>query len=270
MGRLRINYLKKSLLLNKKELQLGLWTGLKSSIISEILSHSSSGYNWFVIDMEHSPNEINDVLLQLQSSQHGKVEPVVRVPWNEPIIVKRILDIGAQSIIFPVINNADEARKAVLSMRYPPNGIRGVMSLQRMNQYGALGSQYYHDAASQLLCICQIETIEGVKNIEEIAKVDGVDALFIGPSDLSASLGQLGNPKSPIVRETMSNAFQRILATGKSAGFLSSDRNECKWAIEQGCNLVAVGSDIGVFVNSTKELSSYFRQQFPKNEENSE
>lgn len=263
----RTNFLKNSLLKASKPLQLGLWTGLRSSTISEILSHPSSGFDWFVIDMEHSPNEISDVLHQLQSSQHGKVEPVVRVPWNDAVIVKRILDIGAQSVLFPMINNAKEARQAVASMRYPPHGVRGVMSLQRMNEYGALGPQYYHEAAAQLLCICQIETIEGIKNIEEIAEVDGVDALFIGPSDLSASLGQLGNPKAPVVRETISNSFRRILSTGKSAGFLSSDKNDCTWAIEHGCNLVAVGSDIGVFVNSSKELSSFYRKQFPKKEE---
>jgi 4-hydroxy-2-oxoheptanedioate aldolase len=111
--------------------QIGLWTGLSSTLVAEMLSHVS-GFDWFVIDMEHSPNELNEVLLQLQASQHGNAEPIVRVPWNEPVIVKRVLDLGTQSIIFPLIQNAEEAKAAVEATRYPPHGIRGVMSLARM------------------------------------------------------------------------------------------------------------------------------------------
>merc|ERR1712087_461738 len=134
-----------------------------------------SGFDWFVIDMEHSPNEIKDVLLQLQASQRGRAEPVVRVPWNDPVMVKRMLDLGAQSIIFPWINTAEEARLAVESTRYPSlGGIRGVMSLARMNNYGAANPNYYKEAAGQICNIVQIETLQAVDNIEEIAAVDGV------------------------------------------------------------------------------------------------
>jgi 4-hydroxy-2-oxoheptanedioate aldolase len=260
MLKIRTNLLKQSLqFTSHNSCQIGLWTTLRSTIIAEILSQSISGYDWFVIDMEHSPNEISDVLTQLQVSQYGKVEPVVRVPSNDPILVKRILDLGTQSILFPMINNVEEAQKAVASMRYPPHGIRGVMSLQRMNQYGACGPQYYHDAATQLCCICQIETVEGLKNIEEIAQVDGVDALFIGPSDLSASLGHLGNPKAVPVRSVIEDAFLRINKTGKASGFLSSDQSDCKWAIDQGCNLLAIGSDLGIFATTSRNLSKYYR-----------
>ena len=115
----------------KGDHQIGLWTGLSSTLVAEMLSHVS-GFDWFVIDMEHSPNELQEVLLQLQASQHGNAEPIVRVPWNEPVIVKRVLDMGAQSLIFPLIQNAEEAQAAVESTRYPPHGIRGVMSLVRM------------------------------------------------------------------------------------------------------------------------------------------
>merc|ERR1719263_1004805 len=122
--------------------------------------------------MVHGPNEVNDVLLQLQASQHGRAEPVVRVPWNEPVMVKRVLDLGAQSIIFPWVNNAEEARAAVQATTYPPGGIRGVMSLARMNGFGAQNPHYYAEASSQICNIVQIETLEACDNIEEIAAVD--------------------------------------------------------------------------------------------------
>merc|ERR1719230_1597525 len=133
--------------------------------------------DWFVIDMEHCPNEINDVLVQLQASQYGDAEPVVRVPWNEMVIVKRVLDLGAQTLIFPWVNTAEEARKAVEYTRYPSvGGVRGVMSLARMNNYGAQNPHYFKQAAGQICNIVQIETATAVENIEAIAAVDGVDA----------------------------------------------------------------------------------------------
>eukprot|EP00928_Gymnodinium_smaydae_P058616 TRINITY_DN4179_c0_g1_i3.p1 TRINITY_DN4179_c0_g1~~TRINITY_DN4179_c0_g1_i3.p1 ORF type:complete len:202 (-),score=20.84 TRINITY_DN4179_c0_g1_i3:130-735(-) len=131
--------------------QIGLWTGLRSTLVAEMLSHVS-GMDWFVIDMEHNPNELNDVLLQLQSSQRGRAEPVVRVPWNDMVVVKRVLDLGAQSLIFPWINTPEEAKAAVEATRYPGlgsmSGMRGVMSLARMNNYGAQNPHYYREAAA--------------------------------------------------------------------------------------------------------------------------
>ena len=230
------------------ERQIGLWTGLRSTLVAEMLSHVS-GFDWFVIDMEHSPNELNDVLLQLQASQHGNAEPVVRVPINEPVIVKRVLDIGAQSIIFPMVNTAEEAAAAVAATRYPSDGgVRGVMSLARMNNYGAAnaGNAYYTGAADELCVIVQIETATAVANIEEIAAVDGVDALFIGPSDLSASMGHIGNPGHPEVRDAIEGAFAKIKKSGKAGGFLSANHDDCRWVLGMGAEFCAVGSDVAV------------------------
>jgi len=237
--------------------QIGLWTGLRSPLVAEMLSHVS-GFDWFVIDMEHSPNELNDVLLQLQVSQRGEAEPVVRVPWNEPVMVKRVLDCGAQTILFPWVNTAEEAEAAVASTRYPPSGMRGVMSLARMNNYGAANPSYYHEAAGQLCNIVQIETKKAVDNIEEIAAVEGVDALFIGPSDLSASMGHIGNPNHPEVRDTIEGAFRRIKATGKASGFLTANHADCKWALELGCNFVAVGSDVQMLTAAARAAAADF------------
>lgn len=238
--------------------QIGLWTGLRSTLVAEMLSHSS-GMDWFVIDMEHCPNELNDVLVQLQVSQRGSAEPVVRVPWAEPVVIKRVLDLGAQTLIFPWVNTAAEARAAVEATRYPSlGGVRGVMSLMRMNNYGAQNPHYYKESAGQICNIVQIETAEAVKNIEEIAAVHGVDALFIGPSDLSASLGHIGNPGHPEVRAVIEDAFKRIKATGKASGFLSANHDDCKWVLRLGANFVAVGSDIQMITMSARSAAANF------------
>jgi 4-hydroxy-2-oxoheptanedioate aldolase len=237
--------------------QIGLWTGLRSTLVAEMLSHVS-GFDWFVIDMEHSPNELNDVLLQLQVSQTGHAEPIVRVPWNEPVILKRVLDIGAQTIIYPMVQNAEEARMAVDAVRYPPNGSRGVMSLARMNNYGAQNPHYYKEADTQICNIVQVETIEAVNNIPEIAAVDGVDALFIGPSDLSASMGHIGNPGHPEVREAIEKGFRLIKESGKPGGFLSANHDDCKWVLEMGCTFCAVGSDVAMLTNTSRAVAADF------------
>eukprot|EP00747_Dinoflagellata_sp_TGD_P181532 gnl/TRDRNA2_/TRDRNA2_35401_c0_seq1.p1 gnl/TRDRNA2_/TRDRNA2_35401_c0~~gnl/TRDRNA2_/TRDRNA2_35401_c0_seq1.p1 ORF type:complete len:306 (+),score=65.40 gnl/TRDRNA2_/TRDRNA2_35401_c0_seq1:58-975(+) len=239
--------------------QIGLWTGLRSTLVAEMISHVS-GMDWFVIDMEHGPNEINDVLVQLQASQRGGAEPVVRVPWNEIVTVKRVLDLGAQSILFPWVNSAAEAQAAVDAMRYPREGVRGVMSLARMNNYGASNPHYYKEAANQLCTIVQIETVEAVDNIEEIAAVDGVDALFIGPSDLSASMGHIGNPGHPEVRAKIEEAIKRIAKTGKASGFLSGNHDDCRWVLSLGCNFCAVGSDMNFLTGMTKKAAEDFHK----------
>jgi len=238
--------------------QIGLWTGLKSTMVAEMISFAS-GLDWFVIDMEHCPNELGDVLLQLQASQRGNAEPVVRVPWNEPVVVKRVLDLGAQSIIFPLVSTAEEARQAVEATRYPSlGGIRGVMSLMRMNNYGVQLPHYYHEAANQICNIVQIETLQAVENLEAIAAVDGVDALFVGPSDLSASMGHLGNPQHPDVRSKIAEVFGRIAATGKASGFLTANHADCKWALSLGCNFVAVGSDVQMLTSAARAAATDF------------
>mmetsp|Transcript_30631 Transcript_30631/g.55957 ORF Transcript_30631/g.55957 Transcript_30631/m.55957 type:complete len:285 (+) Transcript_30631:69-923(+) len=239
--------------------QIGLWAGLRSSLVAEMLS-TVSGMDWLLIDMEHGPNEIVDVLHQLQAAQYGHAEPIVRVPWNEPVIVKRILDLGCQSLLFPYVNTAEEAKQAVASTRYPPEGVRGVMSLARMNNFGAANPHYYREAAGQICVIVQIETAQAVENIEAIAAVDGVDALFVGPSDLAASLGHIGNPGHPDVRNKIDEAFRRIVATGKASGFLSADHESCKRVLKLGCTFVAVGSDMQMLSKAATTAAADFNK----------
>jgi len=236
--------------------QIGLWTGLGSTMVAEMVS-TTSGFDWFVIDMEHFPTGLESVLVQLQASQHGAAEPIVRVPWNEPVVVKRVLDMGAQTVLFPYVQNRQEAEAAVASTRYPPQGIRGVVSSQRMNNFGASSPGYYHDCAAQLCTIVQVETAEAVANIAEIGAVDGVDALFIGPSDLAASLGHLGNPGHPEVRAAIEAAFTAIRATGKAGGFLSANKADCEWVLgDLGASFCGVGSDYALLANQSRSLAA--------------
>ena len=169
--------------------QIGIWSCLSNNTVAEILS--VVGFDWIVIDMEHSPNDIQEVLTQLQIIQGFSSEPVVRVPWNEPVMVKRVLDMGAQTILFPFVEDEKEALAAVQSTRYPPKGIRGVMSAARMNKYGTV-TDYYNKAENEICVIVQCETKKAIENISKIASVEGIDGIFLGPSDISASIGKIG------------------------------------------------------------------------------
>ena len=245
--------------IRRGDFQIGLWSGLRSTLVAEMLTQVAA-FDWTVIDMEHSPNELGDVLTQLQVAQQGHAEPMVRVPWNEPVIVKRVLDIGAQTILFPMIQNADEAAQAVAATRYPQNdGIRGVMSLARMNNYGAT-PDYYLKAHQEICVIVQCETVEAVLNIPEICKVKGVDGIFVGPSDLSASMGHIGNPYQKDVQTMIRKAVNACKKAGKPAGYLTGDETQAKQMIDWGFNFVAVGSDMAVLTNASRALADRFQE----------
>src|SRR6202051_4802233 len=192
--------------------QIGLWSGLCSPIVAEIIA--GAGFDWIVIDGEHAPNDIPSLLAQLQAMRGGTAEPVFRVPWNDPVIIKRPLDVGARSLLIPFVQNAEEARRAVAATRYPPLGIRGVSVTPRANDYGRV--QNYHKNAHLDTCVLlQVETRTAVKEMEAIAAIDGVDGIFIGPSDLAADFGHLGNSKHPDVMAALKDAATRIRAAGK-------------------------------------------------------
>src|ERR1700684_1558562 len=200
--------------------QIGLWSGLCSPIVAEIIA--GAGFDWIVIDGEHAPNDIPSLLAQLQAMRGASAEPVFRVPWNDPVMIKRALDVGARSLLVPFVQNAEEARKAVTAARYPPLGIRGVAVGPRANDYGRI--QGYHANAHLDTCILvQLESKAALKEIEMIAAVEGVDGLFLGPSDLAADFGQLGNPSHPEVQAAIQDAGERIRTAGKSAGILSGN-----------------------------------------------
>jgi len=236
--------------------QIGLWSSLCSNIVAEVLA--GAGFDWVLLDTEHAPNEIAGILPLLQAMRGGTAEPVVRVAWNDAVLLKRVLDIGARSVLVPFVQNAEEAKKAVAATRYPPQGIRGVAVAPRANLYGSIPN--YHRNANKDLCVLlQVETRSALKHIEAIAAIDGVDGIFIGPSDLAADFGYLANPKHPEVQAAIADGCKRIRAADKGAGMLTSDPEEIVRYLDMGFTFVAVGSDLGVLAANCKRLAAQYK-----------
>ncbi len=238
------------------KLQIGLWSSLCSNIAAEIVS--DSGFDWILLDTEHSPNEIPGLLSQLQACELGTATPIIRPAWNDAVLAKRCLDIGAQSLLFPYVQNVAEAKAAVASTRYPPDGIRGVSVAARASRYGRVPG-YLGKANAEICVLVQVETGEAMKELEAIAKVDGVDGVFIGPSDLAASLGHLGNPQHADVQAAIKDAVTRLKALGKPAGILTGNEEEARRYIDWGYLFVAVGADVGLLAKSADTLAKKFK-----------
>ena len=236
--------------------QIGLWNSLCSNLASEVIA--GAGFDWILLDTEHAPNELPIVFSQLQAMARGTAAPVIRPAWNDMVILKRLLDIGAQNLLIPYIQTEAEARAAVAATRYPPQGVRGVAVLYRANDYGRV-KDYYQRVAEELCVLVQIETRAGLDNIEAIAAVEGVDGLFIGPSDLSAALGHLGNAAHPEVRAAIENACVRIRKAGKPAGILAPVEADARHWLSKGFTFVAVGSDLGLLARQSEALAAKFK-----------
>jgi 4-hydroxy-2-oxoheptanedioate aldolase len=238
------------------KLQIGLWSSLCSNIAAEIIA--DSGFDWILLDSEHSPNEIPGLLSQLQAIGRGGSTPIVRPAWNDAVLAKRCLDIGAQTLLFPYVQNVEEAKRAVASTRYPPEGIRGVAVAARASRYGRTPG-YLTKANGEMCVLVQVETRSALDQLEAIAQVDGVDGVFIGPSDLSASLGHLGNPQHAESQAAMKDAVTRLKAIGKPAGILSGNEEEIRRYIDWGYQFVAVGADVGLLARHADALAKKFR-----------
>ena len=238
--------------------QIGLWSHLCSNISTEILA--GCGYDWLLLDMEHSPNELPELLSQLQAigSSGTTTTPIVRPPWNDMVTFKRLLDIGVQTLLVPYVQTEEEARNAVAYTRYPPHGVRGFAGAPRASGYGRV-KDYGKRCADELCVLVQVETVQGLQNLEAIASVEGIDGVFIGPGDLSAALGHLGNPKHPEVLAAIADAIARIRACGKAAGILTGDEALARHYVEQGCLFVAVGADQNLLRDSAQQLLSRFK-----------
>jgi 4-hydroxy-2-oxoheptanedioate aldolase len=238
------------------KLQIGLWSSLCSNIAAEIIG--DSGFDWILLDTEHSPNEIPDLVTQLQAMQAGTATPIIRPAWNDAVLAKRALDIGAQSLLFPYVQNAEEARRAVASTRYPPQGIRGVSVAARASRYGRTPG-YLTKANDEICVLVQVETRSALSEIEAIAAVEGIDGVFIGPSDLAASLGHLGNPQHPEVQAAIKDAVTRLTKVGKPAGMLTGNEEEARRYIDWGYLFVAVGADVGLLAKNADALCKRFK-----------
>lgn len=240
------------------QVQIGMWSSLCDGLSVEILAHA--GFDWLLIDTEHAPNELPMVVRQLQAVGASPCQAVVRPPWNDAVMIKRFLDAGAQSLLIPMVQNADEARRAVAATRYPPRGIRGFSAAARASGFGRIDN-YYGCCEDELCVLVQIETRTAIANIEEIAAVDGVDGIFIGPGDLSADFGYLGQPDHPDMVKTIDGAMARIRAAGKPAGFLTGNEDLAKHYIDAGCLFVAVGADISLLTKSANHLVQRFKMR---------
>jgi 4-hydroxy-2-oxoheptanedioate aldolase len=238
------------------KLQIGLWSSLCSNIAAEIIS--DSGFDWILLDSEHSPNEIPDLFGQLQAVARGTATPIIRPAWNDAVLAKRALDIGAQTLLFPYVQNADEARRAVASTRYPPEGIRGVSVASRASRFGRTPG-YLTKANSEMCVLVQVETRSALDQLEAIASVEGVDGIFIGPSDLAASLGHLGNPQASDVQKAIQGASKRLKELGKPAGILTGNAEEARRYMDWGYLFVAVGADVGLLAKNADALAKKFK-----------
>jgi 4-hydroxy-2-oxoheptanedioate aldolase len=238
------------------QLQIGLWSSLGSAVAAEIVG--DCGFDWILFDTEHSPNEVPDLLAQLQASQKGTATPVVRPAWNDMVLVKRCLDIGAQTLLLPYVQNAEEAKAAVRATRYPPDGVRGVATSSRASRYGRVPG-YLQKANSEICVLVQAETRVALDQLEAIAAVPGVDGVFIGPADLAASLGHIGNPQHADVQAALKDAVTRLKKAGKPAGILTANEEEARRYIDWGYLFVAVGADVGLLSKNAEALAKRFK-----------
>lgn len=245
--------------------QIGLWLGLADSYAAEILG--GVGYDWLLVDNEHVPNDVRSTLTQLQSiasAAHaipGSVDshPVVRLPVADPVLVKQYLDIGAQTLLLPMIDTAEQAREAVRAMRYPPEGIRGMGSgISRSSRWHRF-SNYIAEANDQVCLLVQVESREAIANLDEIAATPGVDGVFIGPSDLSASMGFAGQLDHPELCAVIDEAIVRIRKAGKAPGILCANEQRARHYLALGAQFVAVGVDTSLLNSAAKALLAKFK-----------
>jgi 4-hydroxy-2-oxoheptanedioate aldolase len=242
--------------LGKKQ-QLGIWSTLGAPSVAELLI--GCGFDWILIDTEHSPNELPGVIEHLRIAQGAGVPAVVRPAWNDAVLVKRLMDQGAQTLLFPYVQNAAEAAAAVASTRFPPQGNRGVSGGSRGAGYG-LWPDYFKRYADEVCVLVQIETVEALDQLEKIAGVPGVDGVFIGPSDLAAAMGHLGNAQHPDVQKAIDAGFAKLKRIGKPAGYLTTNEAEVARRIAGGVDFIAVNTDSALIGRAATGLLERLRK----------
>lgn len=246
--------------------QIGLWLGLADAYVSELLA--GTGYDWLLVDGEHAPNDIRSTLSQLQaidSARHAlsagdtSAHAVVRLPIGDTTLIKQNLDLGAQTLLVPMVDTAEQAAQLVRGTRYPPEGIRGMGSAlaraSRWQQYPG----YIHEANAQVCLLVQAETVQAMDNLDAIATTPGVDGVFIGPADLSASMGYPGNPGHPAVQAAIADGIARIRKAGKAPGILSTTEEQAHKWLDAGALFVAVGVDTILLKKAATDLLARYR-----------
>ncbi|STZ76395.1 2-dehydro-3-deoxyglucarate aldolase [Bergeriella denitrificans] len=234
---------------------IGCWSALGSPVTTEVLG--LAGFDWILLDGEHAPNDVLSFLPQLMALKDSASIPVVRPPQNDPVVIKRLLDIGFFNILVPYVETEEDALRAVASTRYPPHGIRGVSVSHRNNGYGTV-PDYFEVINGNIGVMVQVESRLGVENVEKIAAVEGVDCVFVGPGDLSAALGYIGQPNHPEVQKAIQDIFAAAKKHGKACGILAPAEEDARRYMEWGATFVGVGSDLGVFRAASRALADKF------------
>ena len=236
--------------------QIGLWLGLADAYVSELLA--STGYDWLAVDAEHAPNDLRSVLAQLQALAPYPVQAVVRTACGDAVLLKQYLDIGAQTLLVPMVESAEQAARIVAATRYPPAGIRGVGSaVARASRWNQI-EDYVHRCGPEICLLVQVESVAGLDNLPAIAATEGVDGVFFGPADLAASLGLLGKTGDQRVQDAIVRGIGTVRAAGKAAGILTADPALARKYLDAGALFVAVGIDTLLLTRSARELRALF------------
>ena len=243
--------------LAEKRQQIGFWSTFGSPMVADLLADSD--FDWLLLDCEHSPSDVREILPQLMAVDQSTVTtPVVRPPWNDQVIFKKLLDIGARSLLVPMVSTPAEAQAAVTATRYPLAGTRGVAGGIRANRYGRM-SDYHAKASDDICLLVQVETQEGLDNIEAIAEVDGIDGVFIGPADLGAALGHLTDRNHPDVIQAIKDGRRRVASTGKASGILTADADQAQMWLDEDFTFVACGIDANILAREADKLAKRFK-----------
>ena len=239
-----------------KPAPIGTWLMACSPTTAELLGHV--GFDWCVVDMEHTPIDYTQMVEILRAVAITPMVPITRIPWNDTVLVKRALDAGAQTLMFPFVQTSEEAKAAVAATRYPPDGVRGVAAINRGNRYSTAGG-HPSEANEQIGVIVQLETPEAIARMDEIAAVPGVDALFVGPGDLAASMGLIGQIGHADVQAALKAAAEKAGALGKPIGIVGGTTDMVQGFISYGFTYVAIQSDVAMLLNKAKEHLAVFK-----------
>ena len=261
---IRKNTFKENLLKGKK--QYGIWNGIPDSYAAEICA--GAGFDWICIDGEHAPFDLRTILHNMQAIQSHNVPTIVRIPSADPIKIKQLIDAGAHNILAPMIESADQAELIAKAMRYPPVGFRGVgTALARAAQWNRV-NDYFKFADTEMCCIGQIESIKAVEALDEILEVEGLDVCFLGPADLGATMGYLGQPGHPEVVALVKTCIQKIVKAGKIAGFLTGSKPLIQAYTDAGASMIGVGVDTILLAKATRALASVYKEELLANKSN--
>jgi len=248
--------------------QYGIWNGIPHSYAAEILA--GAGFDWVLIDAEHGPFDISQIVIQLQAMSRYDTTPILRIPSADHVYMKTLMDAGVQSFIIPMIEDKQTAEYIVQAVKYPPEGIRGVgTALARAAQWNRV-DDYFHKANNEMCIIAQIESVAGVEALDDILQVDGVDVIFLGPADLAASMGYIGQPSHPDVVSALDNCLSKIIAAGKKPGVLTSSKELIADYSAKGAQMIGVGLDTIILAKATKALAEFYKSELAEQTSNTE